>query len=128
MKYHVSSFEVILYDYRDRHFSFEIVANYISDSPIDGCYDRARFTIFSCENWSRRDKEYARIMNLCTASRYFKTEVNTSFLDYRFGFDANEPLFSLHYGFCFAEEIRALCRALDVYGIYYEFDDSDLPF
>lgn len=122
MKFVPSMFRVIFQEYRDRSVEFTVTCTYISDQPIDGVYQRHTLTLLYPVSYSRYDNNYSRIVNLCTPSRMGGVSLSEDAIKYDSYFSKNKELFRYDYGFHYAEEMARFAKALEFYGICYDYD------
>lgn len=134
MEYVPSCFYVTFQEYRDRSVDFTVWCEFISKEPIGGMYQRRRLNLLEAVPYSRYDNNYPRIVNLCVPSRMNGISVSPEAIDYD-SFLSNlsfykRELFRYEFGFILAEDKRRFARALDHYGICYDYNTllADLPF
>lgn len=131
MEFVPSCFYVTFQEYRDRSVEFTVKCVFISTEPIKGRYEHWPVTILSPVSYRRYDNNYSRIVNLCTPTRMNGVSMSPDAIEYdSFLSTSKRELFRYEFGFISAEDKRRFTRALDYYGICYDFNTlmEDLPF
>lgn len=131
MEFLPSSFYVTFQNHRDRSVEFTVKCVFLSTEPVNGRYMRHLLTLVPPTPYSCSDNNFSRIMNLCTPSRMAGIWLSPDAVQYdSFVSTSDRELFRYEYGFISAEDKRRFARALDYYGICYDFTTlmDDLPF
>lgn len=131
MQFLPSCFYVTFQNYRDRSVEFTIKCVFISSEPVNGRFLRHVLTLLPPTRYSSTKNNFSRIMNLCTPSRMNDISISPEAVQYdSFVSASDRELYRYEYGFITAEDKRRFTRALDHYGICYDFTTllDDLPF
>jgi hypothetical protein len=122
----ISSFAIRFVHYSDGSVKLSVNAEY---TVFDSCpCRRDRWNLLHV-NYNSYKNDYSRITNLCTAQRFSNVSHGGNVFDSHSQGDVWE-LYTVEYGFLYAEEVRRVIAALDFYDIEHDYRKliENLPF